>query len=58
MRSSAPVATNQTSQRGSERPVASPTSVPTPEALSSAPGDGGTVSACAMITNRQSRGVS
>ena len=39
-------------------PSASPTSVPTPEALSSAPGDGGTVSAWAMITNRQSRGVS
>ena len=35
---------------------ASATSVPTPEALSCAPGDGGTVSAWAMRITRQSRG--
>ena len=59
-RSSAPVAISQTSQAG---PIAlsrgaSATSVPTPEALSSAPGDGGTESACATSTCRQSEGES
>ena len=55
MRSSAPVATSQTSQRGASAATrgASATSVPTPDALSSAPGDGGTVSACAIRIVRQ-----
>ena len=59
-RSSAPVAISQTSQAG--RMVASrgasATSVPTPDALSSAPGAGGTESVWAVRTTRQSAGVS
>ena len=45
-------------RRSAARPGASATSVPTPDALSSAPGAGGTVSACAMRIQRQSAGVS
>ena len=60
-RSSAPVATSQRSHAGSG-PVASArasaTSVPTPDALSSAPGAGGTVSVCAIAITRQSLGAS
>src|SRR5829696_2532086 len=56
MRSSAPVATSQTSHGGSmaSRRPASTLSTPSPEALSSAPGLGGTVSACDITTRRQS----
>ena len=55
MRSSAPVATSQTVHGGSSasRRGASPASRPSPDALSSAPGDGGTVSAWAISTRRQ-----
>ena len=60
-RSSAPVATSQTSHAGagsvaSER--ASATSVPTPDALSSAPGAGGTLSVWAIAITRRSPGAS
>ena len=59
-RSSAPLAISQTSQAGPtvRRRGASATSVPTPDALSSAPGAGGTESVCAISTTRQSAGVS
>ena len=59
-RSSAPVAISQTSHAGRivARRGASATSVPTPDALSSAPGAGGTESVCAVSTTRQSAGVS
>jgi hypothetical protein len=55
------VATSQTSHAGTG-PVASARasaiSAPTPEALSSAPGDGGTLSVCAIAITRQSPGAS
>ena len=57
-RSSAPVAISQTSQAAFCRRGASATSVPTPDALSSAPGAGGTESMCATSTIRQSAGAS
>jgi hypothetical protein len=60
LRSSAPVATSQTSQRGATAASrgASSTSAPRPEALSSAPGVPGIESACAIRITRQSAGVS
>ena len=60
-RSSAPVATSHTSHAGVgsvARLRASATSVPTPDALSSAPGAGGTLSVCAIAITRQSAGES
>ena len=59
-RSSAPVATSQTSQPGSmrsSRPASSVTTA-TPEALSFAPGALGVASACAITTRRQRAPVS
>ena len=52
-----PRARRRSAAAGPRAAGASATSVPTPDALSSAPGEGGTVSACAMTTNRQSRGA-
>ena len=60
-RSSAPVATSHTSQAGVgsvARLRASAMRVPTPDALSCAPGEGGTLSACAIAITRQSAGES
>ena len=60
MRSSAPVATSQTSQAGSirSRRPASSVTTPTPEALSFAPGAPGVVSLWAMTMRRQEASVS
>jgi hypothetical protein len=60
-RSSEPVATSQTSQLGTgpaPSTCAKATSVPTPDALSSAPGAGGTLSVWAIAMTRQSAGAS
>jgi hypothetical protein len=60
-RSSAPVATSHTSHAGFglvARARASDTRTPTPDALSCAPGDGGTLSVCAIAITRQLAGES
>ncbi len=60
MRSSAPVATSQTSHHGltRRRRPASDATTPSPDALSLAPGPAGTESVWAMTMRRQLRGVS